>query len=102
MLNLFPEDYNLARSGRRTAAVLEGPRVFPLRTIETLNTEGRASLPIRALRIEIKTVGDLDPADGEACGFATFARFQNHVISSFPDLKVDDTISVLHFELVKE
>ncbi len=102
MLNLFPEDYNLARSGRRTAAILEGPRVFPLRTIETLNTEGRASLPIRATHLEIKLVADLDVSDAEACGFATFARFQNHIISSFPDLKVDDTITVVHFELAKE
>ncbi len=102
MLNLFLEDYNLARSGRRTAAVLEGPRVFPLRTIETLNAEGRPTLPIRAVRLEIKLLADLDPADAEACGFATFSRFQNHIVSSFPDLTTDATVTMVHFELVKE
>jgi hypothetical protein len=101
MLNLFPEDFQMARSGRRTAALLEGPRVFPLRRVETLNCEGKPSLPIIATRIEIKVVADLDEADARACGFATLARFSNHVVSTYPDLAVDATVTLIHFERVE-
>ena len=117
MLNLDTDSFALVRSGRKTAHVLEGARTFSFSRPESVNVAGSRSpvtdpggdadlvdggplpsLDVRVRRIEIKPLVATNEADAEACGFATFARFQEWVVSDMPDITPDSVVSIIHFE----
>jgi hypothetical protein len=97
-LPLKSEFIPLVRAGAKRSTVRAGRRRISPGPAEIVS--GNARIPIQVTDVKYKTFADLTQADALTDGFTSREELQRELLSFYPDLRDNDAISVIYFDLV--
>lgn len=87
----------LVRSGRKRSTVRAGRRRAELGPAEIVSDGVR--IPVQLTGIEYKIFAHLTDKDAVVDGLASRIELQKVLLSFYPSLSDDDTVTIIHFEL---
>ena len=87
----------LVRSGAKRSTIRAGRRRAKLGPAEIVSDGVR--IPVRLTEIEYKAFTSLTDKDAITDGLASRDELQRILLSFYPDLNDDDTVTIIHFEL---